>query len=430
MSFRQKMLLMSFIYISFFLLALFLCQLFFFSSPDKNNYVWLIVFLLIFALLIFSLSYYLGEIFTQRILKAENIINDIVNGHLPDIVGLERNDEEGRILQGLNKIIQNFIHLKDFFREVGNGNFDTHLNLFNNQGDIALSISHMSDNLKKAAFSEKERTWASEGFNMFIDIIRLNISITVTFYDNLLSALVKYIKANQGCFYITRHQGAETYIELVACYAYEKKKYFEKRIEVKEGGLVGQCYQEGRSILITNVPPNFIHITSGLGEASPRCLLIVPLKLNEQVFGLIELASFEIFKPYEIAFVEKLGESIASSLSAAEIAEKTRHLLEASQQQAEELRSAEEEVRLNMEEMATINEHLYRKEVEVQKILEEMKANEEDLQQLEFKFRQTTIQLQQTKKELKNKDNKITELVANEKSFQDELEKIKSRNCN
>jgi len=187
-------------------------------------------------------------------------------------------------------------------------------------------------------------------------------------------------------------------------------------------------------LLLTNITNQGLRwrIEMDFKEKAAEIFTSIETELSmDEALQLIEIPPDTQMGDYAVPcfkFAKKYRKSPA--VIAAEIAEKTRHLLEASQQQAEELRSAEEEVRLNMEEMATINEHLYRKEVEVQKILEEMKANEEDLQQLEFKFRQTTIQLQQTKKELKNKDNKITELVANEKSFQDELEKIKSRNCN
>ena len=112
------------------------------------------------------------------------------------------------------------------------------------------------------------------------------------------------------------------------------------------------------------VPQNYVLITSGLGEASPAEVLIVPLKVNDCIEGIIELASFNEFADHEIAFVERLAENIASSISSVKINARTKQLLEASQQQAEELRSQEEEMRQNMEELAATQEEMGRKEQE------------------------------------------------------------------
>jgi PAS domain S-box-containing protein len=109
-----------------------------------------------------------------------------------------------------------------------------------------------------------------------------------------------------------------------------------------------------------------VKITSGLGEALPRNVLVTPMKIEEKVFGVIEIASFQLFRKYEIEFVEKLAESIASTIASAKIAERTTKLLAETQQQAEEMKSQEEEMRQNMEELTATQEGMQRmlKEVE------------------------------------------------------------------
>jgi GAF domain-containing protein len=105
-------------------------------------------------------------------------------------------------------------------------------------------------------------------------------------------------------------------IELVACYAYDRKKYVHKTIQLGEG-LVGQAVQEADTIYLTDVPANYVQITSGLGQATPTALLIVPLKLNDTVLGVIELAFFQPLETYQITLVEKLAENMASAVASA-----------------------------------------------------------------------------------------------------------------
>jgi methyl-accepting chemotaxis protein len=124
--------------------------------------------------------------------------------------------------------------------------------------------------------------------------------------------------------------------------------------------MVGQCYLERQTAYLKVVPQDYVRITSGLGEATPNTLIIVPMISNGVVEGVMEFASFKEFEPYQISFLEKVGESIASSIHAASVNERVKNLLSESQQQAEEMRAQEEEMRQNMEELAATQEEMGR----------------------------------------------------------------------
>ena len=257
----------------------------------------------------------------------------------------------------------------NFVNAITNGNLDTGLKVVTDKeldSELASSLVNMRDQMKRISTEEKQRTWGTEGLAMFGDMLRQKNSSLASLADTIISTLVKYMNANQGALYLINDDNAtDVYIELVACYAYSRKKHLNERIEMG-AGLTGQVAIEKSTLYMTSIPKDYIKITSGLGEALPRNLLIVPLKLEEKIFGLVEVASFEIIQPHQIEFVERLGESIASTIASLKTSEKTKNLLHATQTQAEQMRAQEEEMRQNMEELTATQEEIQRILVEVQ----------------------------------------------------------------
>ena len=141
----------------------------------------------------------------------------------------------------------------------------------------------------------------------------------------------------------------------MAAFAFDREKFIKKHVELGEG-LVGTCALEKQTIYLTEIPQNYVQITSGLGGANPNSLLLVPLQIENDVLGVIEMASFSKFEKYKIEFVEKVAESIATTLKSVRVNTQTSELLERSQQQAEEMAAQEEEMRQNMEELQATQE--------------------------------------------------------------------------
>ena len=248
------------------------------------------------------------------------------------------------------------------------------LNPLSEEDVLGHSLLDMRNELKKAAEEEnrrkeedEQRNWAAQGVAKFSDILRKNTDELDELSYNIISNLVKYTNSNQGGIYVINDNDRDhLFIEMKASYAYDRRKFITKHIEIGEG-LVGRCYQEKEKIYLTEIPHDYMKITSGLGEDSPRALLIVPLIYNDVIYGLVEIASFNEYPSYVIEFIERIGESIAATISSSKSQMQTALLLEQSQQQAEEMSSQEEEMRQNMEELRATQEQSARREEELQR---------------------------------------------------------------
>jgi PAS domain S-box-containing protein len=281
------------------------------------------------------------------------------------------NDEIGEMAVATENLVNGLKATSQFAENIGNGNYNTDFKPLSEHDVLGNSLINMRDNLSKVAEDDKKRNWATEGQARFGEILRTNNSDLNKLADEIIGNLVKYLNANQGALYIvddTDSNQEDPTMSMKACYAWDKKKFLNQKIYRGEG-LAGQAWQEGDIVYLTDVPQNYVKITSGLGDSNPTSVLIVPLKVNDQIFGVVELASFSLFQDFEIEFVQKIAESIASTISTVKINARTHKLLEESQEMTEQMRAQEEEMRQNMEELQATQEEMQRTQAETESTL-------------------------------------------------------------
>lgn len=282
---------------------------------------------------------------------------------------------------------------------------------------MGTALLEMRDKMSNVAESDRQRNWTSEGLAKFADIFR-TYSTSEDFTYIIISNLVKYVEANQGGLFIVEDEREEDpYLELVAAYAFEKRKYVHKRI-TKGEGLVGEVFQEGGLIYMTDVPDNYVHITSGLGDATPRSVLLVPLKLNDEIYGVVELASFDVFEDYKIEFIQRLSESIASTFASVKNNQRTERLLQESIQLSEQMRSQEEEMRQNLEELVSTQEEAQRRsqltesqKVEIEKTLQSEQNRIQELELQQETYKKKIEELRSIQRELESENRQLKEQV-------------------
>lgn len=332
---------------------------------------------------------------TRPINNTKNILLQMSRGILPEEELKEGTDEIGQMAKALNMLIKGLKEIFNFSLEIGKGNFNSNFKPLSDDDVLGNSLVEMRDELKKAAEEEEkrkiensQRNWVSHGVAQFSDILRKNTDNIHELSYDIISNLVSYTDSNQGgIFIVNDNDKNHIFLEMKACYAFDRQKFMQKKIEVGEG-LVGRCYQEKEKIYLTEIPDNYIRITSGLGDDNPKSLLLVPLVYNDVIHGIIEIASFNEYEPYQIEFIERIAESIAATISSVKSSMQTAQLLEQSQQQAEEMAAQEEEMRQNMEEMQATQEEMHRKQQSIIKIAEEVFSDKDKINEFTKRYKE------------------------------------------
>lgn len=276
----------------------------------------------------------------------------------------------------INQLLTQMQEATQYIEKIGSLQQDTQeateLLYLRREDQLGKALVDMRDKMQAYQDEEKRRNWSTEGHAYFAEILRAHTDNLEEFSNQVIRHLVKYLKCNQGSLFIEQeNQEGEPYLELTACYAYDKRKYQEKKVKLGQG-LVGQCAFEQQTMCITDLPQNYVHITSGLGEATPAYLVIVPLKVNQEFHGVIELASFQKLAVHEIAFLEKVAESIASTLGTVKVTMQTKRLLDNSRELTAELRSREEEMRHHLDTLTIAQKEMQIKQSELQWVFQAM----------------------------------------------------------
>ncbi|MBN2486070.1 MAG: GAF domain-containing protein [Bacteroidales bacterium] len=353
-----------------------------FDSIRNFNMIMLVVMILVAIIVSTVLTLSLAT----PINRTKNMLLSISKGILPDTKLKEGNDEIGQMAIALHSVVKSLKDVSGFAIQIGKGNFESEFTPLSEDDVLGQSLLEMREELVKAKEEEdkrneenKQRTWSSQGVALFSDILRKHSDNLKELSFEIVSNMVQYTKANQGGIFIVNDNDKDNIcLEMTACYAYDRQKFIKRRVEVGEG-LVGRCYQEQEKIFLTDIPNDYIKISSGLGEDNPKCLLLIPLTYNDKIYGILEIASFTVFENFEVEFMERIGESIAATISSVKANIQTQLLLEQSQQQAEEMSAQEEEMRQNMEELRATQEQSARREQELVRELEMLRRQMESV---------------------------------------------------
>ncbi|MER9972842.1 HAMP domain-containing protein [Mesorhizobium sp. M0085] len=229
-------------------------------------------------------------------------------------------------------------------------------------GEVAAlkdNINEMIRNLKDQTLKNAEQDWLKTNLARFSRMLQGERDLA-TVSRLIMSELAPLVNAQYGVFYVTNRDEDEFYLELAASYGAESKAEIKQRLDLREG-LVGQSAADKRAIMLDNVPPNFLRVTSGLGNAAPANVIILPALFEDEVKAVIELASFSEFRDTHQSFLNQLMESVGIVLNTIAATMRTEGLLKQSQLLTSELQARQTELTKKQEELHATNEELQEK---------------------------------------------------------------------
>ena len=285
--------------------------------------------------------------------------------------------------------------------------------------ELKRNINQMIANLRETTEKNQEQDWLKTNLAKFGRMMQGQKDLD-SVAKLIMSELTPLVGAHHGAFFLSDGDGSEeSLLKLIASYAYRARKHVSNRFHMGEG-LVGQSALEKKPILLTNVPDDYIQINSGLGEAPPRNIIVLPVLFEGDVKAVVELASFLPFSPIHQLFLDQLSESIGVVLNMIQANMRTEELLQQSQKLTQELQSQSQELQAQQEELRRTNAELEAQAKSLKASEEALKEQQEELQQVneELEEKAALLAEQNKKVELKNSEVEAARVALEEKAEQ------------
>ena len=350
------------------------------TKEIEGQFSGLLIRFLVAGLLILVLALAVSLVFSRFLIESLLTLRDTLaqlgRGVLPNRILKNGKDEIGQMGEATDQLIQSLRRTANFAHKIGEGAYDTDFTPLGDEDTLGNALLNMRDSIQNAEKRDTERNWIVTGVAEVGEILRSHNNLE-ELGNEVIAYVADKINAIQGAFYVIDDQDkANVQVVMRASYAYNKKKHLKANFRMAEG-LVGQAAVEQDTLVRTEIPYDYVTVTSGLlGDQRPEALMIVPLITNEQVYGVLEFAGFKKFSARDIKFVEEISLITARTVFNIKVNERTRKLLSESQTMSNELQEQQEVLRQNAEEMQSTQEELQRTNSELANQVQEVERTQ------------------------------------------------------
>ncbi len=325
---------------------------------ESNAFSIIIVAVFFLFLIFFSVFLALNHFFSpiKKIIETVSKLNSSKKG-LQVNLPTKRKDEIGQIYTELNSLGETLLLTSDYASNIKLGRFEDVIEDKIKGNVIGKELIEIKENLitadKERKYRESENKkiqWHQTGIANFSALLQQDFNNIDDLSASVIKALVKYLKVEQGGLFVLEKKQNKDVLVLNASYAYDKKKKLDAEYEIGES-LVGKCAKEQKLIRIDDLPEGYTFIGTGLGEDTPKTLLLVPLIFEKILFGVIEIASLKNIPDYKVNLILDVGERIAADIANIKRKIESNKLTEQFKNQAEELEKKEKEALLTISEL-------------------------------------------------------------------------------
>lgn len=255
--------------------------------------------------------------------KMEEYLGKLLQGKLESANVSPDSDNEMDLMRSqLSIFVENLKQKQTFTEDIGNGKQDNGFELLSQDdqfGNALIIMKNKLDEQQQRQLSRRREDEIQDKINIglaeFGNILRKNNNNIDELCNETVRNIIHYMEANYGAIYIYNDEDPDDiHLDMKATYAADKKKYMVKKVSLYEG-IVGTCAVEKTLQIIDDVPKDYVKIGSGFGNTMPGTLIVMPLLLNNDIYGVLELCRTDKFEDYRIKFLERISEEIASTIS-------------------------------------------------------------------------------------------------------------------
>ncbi|MCP4341594.1 MAG: HAMP domain-containing protein [Desulfobulbaceae bacterium] len=296
------------------------------------------------------------------------------------------------------RIVKPISKLSDVAKMISKGDLEqiVKIDVNNEIGELAASFNHMQASIKESREINNLESWRKTGLAELNDCARGEMDIPVL-CSNIMSCLANYMNIPIGAMYLLDNQGD---LALCGSYAYTKRKSLSNTFKIGQS-LVGQCALEKQRILIDCVPDDYITISSGFGETTPRSILVQPILIDDIIVGVLEVGTLEDMSEVHLDFISDATAIIAQIVRVAQSRVRTEELLENAESQANSLKVQQKELKDANVELENQTKQLQASEESLQSQQEELRASNEELEAQALKLQASEEFLQSQQEELR-----------------------------
>ncbi len=339
---------------------------------------------------------------TRTLRDIGQVAEQVADGDLD--IQVESKGKQDYLAQSMNRMIAS---LKDAARQanlVAVGNYSTDIAPRSGKDELGMALQRMSTNLRAAHEDMQARDWLKDGIARISDALRGDPDLT-PLVNKALTEIANTLGARMGALYLTKGSDV-TLLTLASSYAFTSRKNLSSQFRLGEG-LVGQAALEQQPIMISNVPEDYVRITSALGERVPSFICVTPILYENRLKGVIEIGTLGELPPASLEYLLQASNQLAIAIEGAQARENQANLLEEAQRLTEELQTQQEELRSANEELEEQTQRLTLSEDLLKRQQEELKVSNEELEEKNELLERQKREVERARKDISVKADEL-----------------------